>query len=417
LGVEFKRSISRARPPVMLMGGLNLVRALGLGGVPVVLATGDRQALSLASRYCCGRLPLPTADGTDAVLKALMDAGGQLARSWGGRVPLFYSNDDQLALVQQHRHLLEEHYLLLLNDPGVDHALLDKALFEKLARERGLPVPRALRWDGIGGDSLADFAEPVIVKPHMRKLRGEFKLFDELLSENDKARVFASGGEAMAHPLVQQLHPHLAFQEYVHGSGRDIWSYHGVADEKARLLGSFCGRKIRSYPALTGMSSFLELVHDGELETLGRWIAGRVPLKGVFKMDFKRDSRNGRLFILEINARFNLWHYLGAKSGVNLPLIAYEYLLYGNRPQASAYRTRHRWLYWRMDRRAFRELSARGELTLVAWIASLVARPVVCEIFAWGDPLPFILDLGRRLAARLARYRSALLARLPAAAR
>src|SRR5258708_5004760 len=241
LGVEFNRSISRARPPVVLMGGLNLVRALGMGGVPCLLATGDRQSLSLASRYCSGRLPLPTADGTDAVLKTLRDAGGQLGRSCGGRVPLFYSNDDQLALVQQHRHLLEEHYLLLLNDPGVDHALLDKALFERLARERGLPVPRSLRWDGIGKDSLADFAGPVIVKPHMRKLRGEFKLFDALLAENEKARIFASGREAMAHPMVQQLHPHLAFQEYVHGSGRDIWSFHGVADEKARLLGSFSG--------------------------------------------------------------------------------------------------------------------------------------------------------------------------------
>jgi D-aspartate ligase len=319
--------------------------------------------------------------------------------------------------VQQHRHLLGEHYLLLLNDPGLDHALLDKALFERLARERGLPVPRSLRWDGSGVDSLADFPAPVIVKPHLRKLRGELKAFEQLLADDEKARLFASGRETMAHPLVRQLHPHLAFQEYVDGSGSDLWSYHGVADEKGCLLAWFCGRKIRSYPALTGMSSLLELVHDGELEALGRWVAGRVPLKGVFKMDFKRDPRSGRLFLLEVNARFNLWHYLGAKNGVNLPLVAYEYLLYGTRPRSSAYRKRYRWLHFRMDCRAFRELSGRGELTLAAWLASLVARPTVYEVFAWTDPFPFMLQAVRRLAARLARYRSALLARLPAAAR
>lgn len=351
------------------------------------------------------------------MLQALGRAGARLAQHCGARVPLFYSNDEQLALVQQHRQVLEEHYLLLLNDAGVDEALLDKALFERLARERGLPVPRALRWDGTGVDSLADFPAPVIVKPQLRKLRGEFKVFGRLLADDEKARVFASGREAMAHPLVQQLHPHLAFQEYVEGSGRDLWSYHGAADEKGCLLAWFCGRKIRSYPALTGMSSFLELVHDGELEALGRWIAGRVPLKGVFKMDFKRDPRSGRLFLLEINARFNLWHYLGAKNGLNLPLVAYEYLLYGKRPRANAYRKHYRWLYFRMDRRAFRELSGRRELTLAAWIASLVAKPAIYEVFAWSDPLPFMLELGRRVAARLGRYRSALLARLPAGAR
>jgi len=94
--------------------------------------------------------------------------------------------------------------------------------------------------------------------------------------------------------------------------------------------------------------------------------------------------------------------------------VAYEYLLYGKRPQANAYHKRYRWLYFRMDRRAFRELSGQRELTLAAWIGSLVARPAIYEVFAWSDPLPLMFELGRRVAARLGRYRSALLARLPA---
>ncbi len=398
----------------MLLGGLNLVRALGMARVPCIVATGEERSAALASRYCRGRLLLPTRDGHEAVLHALRRAGEQLAHRCGRRVPLFYSNDEQLGLVQEHRQALEEHYLLLLNDPGLDHALLDKARFERLARERGLPLPRPLSWHGNGQDSLVQFGAPVIAKPHLRKLRGEFTAFDRLLAKDEKARVFASGQEAMAHPLVQQLREHLTFQEYVHGSGADLWSYHGVADANGRLLAWFCGRKIRSYPALTGMSSFLELVQDGELEALGRWVAERVALKGVFKMDFKRDPRSGRLFLLEINARFNLWHYLGAKNGVNLPLVAYEYLLYGKRPQANAYRTRYRWLHFRMDRRAFRELSGRRELTLPAWIASLVAKPAIYELFAWKDPLPFLQQAGRRVVAKLARYLGAPRARLTA---
>jgi hypothetical protein len=96
LDLKLDQCISRASPPVMLLGGLNLVRALGMGGVPCIVATGDRRSLALASRYCRGRLPLPAHDGTDAVVQALRRAGGQLVRRYGGRVPLFYSNDDQL---------------------------------------------------------------------------------------------------------------------------------------------------------------------------------------------------------------------------------------------------------------------------------------------------------------------------------
>src|SRR5215470_19812901 len=40
-------------------------------------------------------------------------------------------------------------------------------------------------------------------------------------------------------------------------------------------------------------------------------------LTGVAKPDFKR-APDGRLLLLEINPRFNLWHHLGAVAGVNL---------------------------------------------------------------------------------------------------
>jgi hypothetical protein len=45
--------------PVILLGGLNVVRALGLAGIPVIVASQDRRAPSTASRYCKGVLELP----------------------------------------------------------------------------------------------------------------------------------------------------------------------------------------------------------------------------------------------------------------------------------------------------------------------------------------------------------------------
>jgi predicted ATP-grasp superfamily ATP-dependent carboligase len=192
----------------------------------------------------------------------------------------------------------------------------------------------------------------------------------------------------MANPLARQLKDLLTFQEYVPGGDRQLWSFHGFADENARLLGWFVGQKLRTTPAFTGMSTFVELAHDEDLAALGHDITTRVPLKGVFKIDFKRDPATGRFYMLEVNARFNLWHHPAARNGVNLPQIAYDYLVHGVRAGPRRYRTTVRWLCFRLDCRAYLELAGRGELSLPAWLASLVFSRKVYDLFSWSDPMP-----------------------------
>src|SRR5262245_11017100 len=135
--------------PVILLGGLNVVRALGLAGIPVVIATQYRRAPSTASRFCKGVLELPPLSERDGVLAALIRAAGAL----GARPALFYDNDDRLALVQDGRAALAPHFTLLLNEPALAEALLDKARFQALAERTGLPVPRRIDWSGLDAET------------------------------------------------------------------------------------------------------------------------------------------------------------------------------------------------------------------------------------------------------------------------
>jgi predicted ATP-grasp superfamily ATP-dependent carboligase len=379
--------------PVILLGGLNVVRALGLAGIPVVIATQNRRAPSTASRYCKGVLELPPLSERDAVVETLVGA----ARALGGRAPLFYDNDDRLALVQDLRAALAPHFALLLNEPALADALLEKSRFQALAERRGLPVPRRIEWPDLAAER-----GPVLVKPRTRTAWDNSRVRLQLFGGAGKARVFPDGAQARAHPLVAQLADRLQFQEYVPGGDDAIWSFHGFAAPGGEVLAWFVGRKIRTFPALTGDSSYLRLAHDERVAALGREIAARLPLAGIFKMDFKRDAASGRLVLLEINTRFNLWHYLGAVNGVNLPAVAYQYLVHGKRPQQSTARLRYRWLAMREDWRAQRE----GQISLRRWLLSLAYVPKVYDVFAWSDPLPFV----RHWAARI---RSALSRRMP----
>jgi predicted ATP-grasp superfamily ATP-dependent carboligase len=386
------------RPPALLLGGVNLVRALGFGGIPAIVASPDPDAPAIASRYAHGSLLLPPLEKRDAVLDTLLRAGARLADALGTRVPLVYGCDDFLSLIQENESALAPHFAFILNDPEVGRALIDKDRFEAFGASRGLPVPRTLQWEDLEGRSA-----PLLVKPKVKIGYDDSAIYQRLFGGAGKARVFASGRELLALPLARQLRDHVVLQEYIAGGDRNIWSFHGYADETGRLLAWFVGRKIRTDPPLVGMSSFLELAHDDAFAAVGRNVAARAGLKGVFKIDFKQDATTGAWRVLEINARFNLWHHLAARNGLNLPRIACDYLLHGKRPAAQTYQTQWRWLALRQDYRSYRALAARGELSAWAWLRSILSSPKVYELFSWTDPLPFARHLVRR-ARRIGRF-------------
>jgi D-aspartate ligase len=392
------RSFHPERPPALLLGGLNVLRALGLGGVPAIVASPQPDWPAFASRFACGSLLLPPLERREAVLETLLAAGARLADTLGRKVPLFYGNDDYLSLIVDHHAELSLHFALVVNEPEVARALIDKQRFESFCRSRELPVPRTLAWEELGS-----WYGPVLVKPKVKMGYADSAIHRGLFGGAGKARVFSSGPELISLPLARQLREQLMVQEYVRGGDRNLWSFHGYADEDGRLLAWFIGRKIRTWPALTGESTFLELAHDEAFAFVGRHVAERAPLRGVFKIDFKQDAITGDWRVLEVNARFNLWHYLGACNGFNLPRIAYDYLVHGLRPASAKYRTTHRWLSLHNDYRAFRHLAASGELGAWGWLRSLVEAPAVYDVFSWSDPKPFLRHCQVRMRRALSR--------------
>jgi D-aspartate ligase len=392
------------RVPVLLLGGVNLVRTLGLAGIPAIVASTDRDDPVFSSRHCIGRCVLPSLEHPDAVVDALVRIGDRLAITYGRRVPLMYGNDDYLEIVHFHRERLQRYFRFLLSDAHVAEALLEKDRFQAFAEARDLPVPRSLEWEGDGPGTLAGTPGTVLAKPRSKADWYVSPVRDRLFAGGAKARVFASGPAAAADPVVARFRDQLTFQEYIPGDDSSLWSFHGLADDKGRVLESFVGRKLRTCPAVTGESAFIELGHDEELAALGRGIAERLPLQGPFKMDFKKDAVTGRWHLLEINSRCSLWHYLAANNGVNLMRTAYEYLLDGSLPQSpAAYSTEYRWLSLALDYRAFRELNARGELGAVRWLSSILFSRNVYNFFAWSDPGPWLRLWANRLSGRLNR--------------
>ena len=393
-GLRRSAAAWRQRPPVFLLGGVNLVRAFGLAGIPVIVASTEARPPATFSRYCAGACRLPAAADGETLARALLAAVEPVCDAIRSRVPLFCGNDFYLRLLQDHRDLLSGRFLMLLNEPATAEALIDKSLFQSLASARGIAVSRTL-----DPDTAASLEGPVLVKPKSKAALHDITGKTDFFTRSSKARVFESGRAAVDAVTASGLSGSLLFQEYVRGDDRSLWSFNGFADEEGRLLEWFIGRKIRTFPPLTGESSYIELAHDDELAELGRQIVSRIPLRGLFKIDLKRDSITGRFYVLEVNARCTLWLHLGARNGVNLAAVAYEYLTAGARPAHVEARTDYRWLFLRLDYRAYRQLASAGSLSTLRWLRSLAESRKIYHTFSWTDPAPFIRHLWSRVGS------------------
>lgn len=222
-----------------------------------------------------------------------------------------------------------------------------------------------------------------------------------LFYEQDSQLLFVS---RHTYDAMRVLWPRLAesgmdflVQAMIPGAETRIESYHVYADAGGGIAAEFTGRKIRTYPTSYGHSTALTITDAPDVIAIGRELVERLGLRGVAKFDFKRDP-DGRLHLLEVNPRFNLWHHLGAVAGVNIPAIVYADLIGSPRPVAGRARAGARWCMLPKDLRAARA-SGIPLHSHLAWAWGCEAK----SSFAWDDPMPAL----RRLFRFFARARRA----------
>ncbi len=396
------KGLRPGEPTAVVLGDLTLVRPLGQEAIAVVVGTSDPRDVTLHSRYARAHWLLPARDPHDgaAQVASLRRLGQALAARLGRKVPLFYGTDAQLELLYRHRQLLGEVFLFLLNDEPLGWALHDKAQFYRLCAATGIRAPRVLPEEDLES-TLAQWSGPLLVKP---RCKADWRhLRQHGLGDQGKARAFPDGRALLACASLLALRDQLIIQELVPGDVDDLYSFHGFAGGQGELLAHFCGRKLHTFPRFGGESALIELVKDEGLARAGRAVVDRLGIKGPFKIDFIRDPRDGALVTLEVNARYNLWHYLGAAHGVNLLRIAYDYLTEGRVPPVPPdYTPRWRWLDGYRDLLAFREhRQTSGDVG--SWLAPILAAPTLYDTFAWRDPWPYVRWLGQALGRHLRR--------------
>lgn len=377
----------------VVLGGLPLLRQFANTGIPIVVIPRSADALCTYSRYYCGAGM--TMDDLRADASRFLERLIELAKSFPVTPVLYYGDDAALFFLMKNREVLAQYFRFALPDQDILEACSDKMDFAHLALEKELPVPA-----GMVADASLDCAVieerigfPCVFKPgsHLGWFESEVV---KSTSDMPQKVLLANNRRECERALkgIRDFTNKFVIQEFIPGGEDEIYSFHTYVSQEGIAIASYVGKKVRTYPAMGGESTYIKLVRNDRVTQLGLEVVEKLDIVGVMKIDFKKDSRRDRYYVLEINLRFNLWNHLGTRAGINLAELAYQDLCGLPMTVTDDYRDDLHWLDLGRDFRSLIEdYWPSGQLSILQWLRSL-ARPKIYALFEWSDPMPFLFN-------------------------
>lgn len=389
--------------PVIVLGGdttaLSVARSLGRRGIAV-------HGLGVAPWVLASRhlrpIPVTVPVGTlpeDAWADHLM--GPAVPAALHGAVVLAGS-DVGLTALARHRDRLLTRYRLDDSEVPAQLAMLDKLATYRRAREADVPTPRW--WEVDGPEDLerhrAELVYPLIVKP---LLSHEFKARFPGIR---KFRVVADWAALQAaHTELHTAGVAVMLVERIPGTDEQLCSYATYLDAGGNPTYDFVKRVVRRFPPGEGLACHHVTARDAEVKELALRLLKHVGLRGVANVEFMRDPRDGRLKLIECNARFSAADPLPTAAGLDLPYHVYCHVLGRPHTMPDTYPVGLHMIYPTDDLRAFLALRRAGALTLPAWLRSLAHRQVF-PVLRLDDPAPAVARAWTRLSKASHRLRS-----------
>lgn len=388
--------LAAARPPAVVVdvayaNGLGVIRDLGRHGIPILGLDTEDDALGFSSRYAAGMVcPDPRHDET-GFIAFLEELGERLPRP----AVVFPTHDEFIWPISRHADDLERWYRIPFSRWPVMQRLYNKRAQLEAAWRAGVDTPRTAFIDGADDldTAAATVTYPAVLKP-VDSLAFKDRFQKHLIDIEDPARL------TDVWPDVRDLGT-LMLQERIPGGDDELFTVGSYLDAESRPLAVFTGHKIRQHPAGAGTARLAVSEWDADLAEAGLRLLRELCYHGVSQVEFKRDPRDGRYRLMEVNARHWMWHSLAAACGVNLSLAAYMDAI-GQPFLAPRQIDGPKWLIATRDTPLSIREVLRRERPVSEWLDSL--RGVKVDgVLSLEDPVPGLRNVGRvarRIVAR-----------------
>ncbi|GAA1241798.1 hypothetical protein GCM10009665_35640 [Kitasatospora nipponensis] len=276
-------------------GGLGVVRTLARRGVPVYAMVEDRFTPVALSRYLAGRVVCPTSglEPPERLVRLLLAIGAGI-----GRPTVAVPTDDEAAvLLAEHAEQLAGHFLLPPVPADLPRRLASKEGLSRICERYGVPTPRAA--------APADLAEllelgrrwgyPLVLK----NLEAWTRLSAPVVQHTTLVR-----DEAQLRALVPTEGPlSVLAQEYLPADRSQDWITHLYCGAGGAVRTVFTGRKVRSWPPESGVTTRAEALWNPPLAELAAGLCEALGYSGVADLDWRLDLRDGRYKLVDFNPR------------------------------------------------------------------------------------------------------------------
>jgi predicted ATP-grasp superfamily ATP-dependent carboligase len=360
--------------------GLGIARSLGRRGIPVYVLD-DQYCISQFSRYATRVVRVEHLLDERKAVEAVLGVGRQFnLRDW----VLFPTRDEHVAAFSRHREELAEFFRVTTGEWESVEWAWDKKKTYELAETLAIPVPKTFN---VSADELSSLYSrlPLAIKPAIKE-----NFF------------YATGAKAWRANTVNELHQfyekaarqirpeEILIQEIIPGDGSEQFSYCAFFHQ-GKPYSTLTARRARQHPREFGRaSSYVVTVDAPIIEELSERFLRSINFHGLVEIEFKRDPRDGRYKLLDVNARTWGFHWIGSACGVDFPYLAFADQL-GLGTEKTRAPAGVGWLRLLTDVPTAIADLAHGSLSLRAYLHSLRSARMDA-VFSLNDPLPFFAE-------------------------
>ena len=368
--------------------GLGVIRALHLKNIDTVAMHYEKTDIAHLSRYASERVRVPH-PGEQA--REFIDFLVDNAPRW--RDSLILTTDDYaVSCVAKNIDILSRYYVVGSPDWEALKLFIEKEKTYKLAAECGVPHPKTYSPENL--QELHEIADnityPCILKP---VLSHEFRsVFNRKNFEVNEASELQ-----LKYKICLEAKQPVLVQEIIPGPDNNIYKMHTYLNSNGVLVGKFFMRKLRSNPQPFGVARVVVSEKPNtEVEALTKILLTSAGSKsGFYSIEFKKDPRDEKLKLMEVNTRMPRINWLSTSCGINYPWLIYMDLIENQQIDIKDYKENYYWIDEYAD--FYNSILKRRQenIKFRDYLKPYLAKNKAYAIFSVSDPIPFIKQISR----------------------
>ena len=360
--------------------GLGATRSLGRLGIEVN-GLDYKNDVGFYSKYCQKKIIIENPiNNPEKCLEQLIELG----KNSNERAVLLPTADYFVTILSKNKEELSKYFTFNVPEKGVLVNIIDKRKQYKTADNLGIQIAKTYYSDE--ETDLLDFSLsfPVFIKGlNASKWAGIFNK-KGFIANNilDLRNIINMAKKNSADYIIQEL---------IQGPNINHFKVCAYYNKNTELLALFSTQKARQCPSDFGVGSYMVSGFYEDIIRLAKHFFEGINYTGIGSIEFKKDDRDGKFKMIELNPRIWMQNIQATYAGVNFPYLYYLDCCGEKVPQTLSFKNNIRWLDAIQDFQSYLGNRKKGDIDFWSWFLSILKADCYAY-FAWDDLKPGFIN-------------------------